>query len=93
MRGTNLPDAVGAQYQPGAIVREEAFTSTSVREPFPDRYQFTYENTSTGRFIEKYSAIPTEGEVLFRPGTRFRVLSRFESADGTIHIRAAEVAP
>ena len=91
-RGIDLPESVGAKYQPGATVTEGGFTSTSTHTPFPKQYQFEIRNTSTGRPIDRYSALPGEGEVLFKPGTAFRVVERTELPDGTVRIVQEQVA-
>jgi len=56
-------------------VVEDAFTSSS-RSPlkaFSGNVRF-YLISRNGREVSKWSAYPDEDEVIFKPGTRFRVL-------------------
>jgi uncharacterized protein YukE len=86
-RGTTLDEDLIAKYQPGSIVREDAFTSTSTDTPFPGNTQFTI-TAVTGKEISKWSLIPDENEVLFDKGTRFRVMSKdFDDGICYIHMR------
>lgn len=73
-RGANLPPDVLANYRVGETVTERAFTSTSSdpAQSFPGT-QFVINSTS-GRNVAGASAIPSESEILFRPGTQFEVL-------------------
>ena len=74
----SMTDDMLRPYQVGEVVTERSFISTSrpgtsaaSRE---GNVAFTY-NSRTGRDISLISVTPSEGEVLFAPGTRFRVLS------------------
>ncbi len=73
-RGANLPPDVLDNYRVGETVTERAFTSTSSdpAQSFPGT-QFVINSTS-GRNVAGASAIPSESEILFRPGTQFEVL-------------------
>jgi hypothetical protein len=74
-RGTTLDAAVSATYSKGSTVTERAFTSSSVGllKEFQGNTTFVI-SSRHGREISKLSVFPSEGEVLFVPGTRFRVL-------------------
>ncbi len=80
-RGTDLPPEVLAQYQPGAVVTEAAFVSTSVdpavaRSPaFAGNVEFRIVS-ATGRDISSLSLISHEQEVLFPSGMQFYVITR-----------------
>jgi hypothetical protein len=80
-RGTNLPPEVLAQYQPGAIVSESAFLSTSMdltvaqSDAFAGNVEFRILSKS-GRDISSFSVIPAEQEVLFRTDVPFYVVDR-----------------
>ncbi len=80
-RGSDLPSAVLAQYQPGEVIVEDAFLSTTTdsavaRSPeFEGNVEFEI-RSSTGRDISSFSMIPHEQEVLFRAGTRFYILAK-----------------
>jgi hypothetical protein len=80
-RGTDLPPEVLAQYQPGAVVTEDAFVSTSVdpavaRSPaFAGNVEFRIVS-ETGRDISSLSLISHEQEVLFPSGMQFYVITR-----------------
>jgi hypothetical protein len=81
VRGTNLPQEVLEQYQPGAVVTENAFVSTSMNPAVAQSSAFVGNVefrilSSTGRDISSVSMYPSEQEVLFPAGTRFYVLSR-----------------
>jgi WXG100 family type VII secretion target len=81
-RGTSLTPEQAARYVPGEFVTESAFTSTSAQasKAFSGNTRFVIQS-STGRDISSLSAYgSTEAEVLFRPGTRFRVISKLEDA-------------
>lgn len=92
-RGTNLPPSVVNNYTPGQIVTERAFTSTSsdAAQSFPGDTQFVI-NSTNGRRVDGVSAIPSESEVLFPPGTQFEVLDvRVDPATGVRTIFMTEV--
>lgn len=81
-RGTSLTSGQAARYVPGEIVTESAFTSTSAQagSAFGGNTRFVIQS-STGRDISSLSVYgSTEAEVLFRPGTRFRVISKLDDA-------------
>jgi hypothetical protein len=95
-RGTDLPPEVLAQYQPGAVVTEDAFVSTSVdpavaRSPaFAGNVEFRIVS-KTGRDISSLSLISHEQEVLFPSGMQFYVITRTtDSLMGTTIIEIAE---
>lgn len=73
--------------------QDPAFVSTSmiknvVQEKFPGGFllMFKASPTSPCRDISTLTGNPLEAEVLFLPGTTFRILSRNEAADSTIEI-------
>ncbi len=76
VRGTDLPPDVLAQYQPGAVVTESAFFSTSMdpavaqSTAFAGNVEFRI-LSRTGRDISSFSMFPSEQEVLFPTGVRF----------------------
>jgi hypothetical protein len=80
-RGTNLPAEALAQYQPGSIVSESAFLSTTkdikvAQSPaFAGNVEFRI-LSRTGRDISSLSMIPGEEEVLFKTDTKFYVVDR-----------------
>jgi hypothetical protein len=95
-RGTDLPPEVLAQYQPGAVVTEDAFVSTSVdpavaRSPaFAGNVEFRIVS-KTGRDISSLSLISHEQEVLFPSGKQFYVITRTtDPLMGTTIIEMAE---
>jgi hypothetical protein len=93
-RGTDLTPDVLARYGAGADVTEAAFTSTSAdaAEAFGGNTRFTIESTD-GKLVTPYSAIPSEDEVLFPPGTRFHVLSKEWDDEFGWLIALEELAP
>lgn len=70
------PEALAA-YEAGGEVTEAAFTSTSADSAgaFGGNTRFVIDSAD-GKLITPYSALPSEDEVLFPPGTRFHVLSK-----------------
>jgi hypothetical protein len=80
-RGTDLPREVLAQYQPGAVVSESAFLSTSMdlgvaqSTAFAGNVEFRI-LSRTGRDISSFSTFPTEREVLFQTDVPFYVVDR-----------------
>lgn len=74
-RGSSVPANELAQYQPGIIIEERAFTSTGKGKKFSGNVSFEIHGR-TGRDVSKLSSHPHEKEVLFKSGTRFKVVSR-----------------
>lgn len=73
-RKANLPPDIAALYKPGKIVEERGFTSTSMNSgTWSGDYRYTIHG-KTGRRISGISMHPSEAEVLFKSGTRFKVL-------------------
>jgi len=76
-RGAYLPESVRNAYKVGANVTEKAFTSTS--RSFSDKFTgntvFVI-NSKTGKMIEEMSTFANEKEVLFAPGTVFKVVAK-----------------
>lgn len=93
--GARLDDATLAQYTKGAVVCERAFFSTSTNEGIAERFKknvmFVVESNGKGRGIDAFSLYPGEGEVLFPPGSRFKVLERTTGGDGVTTIRLGAV--
>lgn len=81
------------RYEPGQIVQERAFVSTDTSASFPGNLQFEI-NSRTGRDIKDLSIYnSTESEVLFAPGSKFKVLSKtYDSSTGTWHIVMDDVS-
>lgn len=96
IRGTNLPPEVLAQYQPGEVITEDAFLSTTTNEAvarsptFAGNVEFRI-LSSTGRDISFVSMFPGEQEILFPAGTRFYVVSKIvDPLTGKTVIRMVE---
>jgi hypothetical protein len=81
VRGSNLPADVLARYQPGEVITEKAFLSTTTdpavahSPAFAGNVEFRI-LSSTGRDISSVSLIPEEQEILFRAGTKFYVVDK-----------------
>jgi NAD:arginine ADP-ribosyltransferase len=75
-RGTNLTPENAAKYKPGQIVTEESFFSTSenINKAFDGNTQYIVKSL-TGKKVESISVFSGEAEVLFPPGTNFKVTS------------------
>lgn len=72
-----LPQKVIDQYEPGQVVEDAAFMSTSRHESWDwsGSVKFIIK-AKHGKNIETFSEHPHEGEVLLRPASRFKVLSK-----------------
>lgn len=66
---------IAAHSKPGNIVRWNAFTSTSYATPFGGDVAFTIKTARTHANVSKFSAIPSENEILLHAGSTFRVIS------------------
>ncbi|MGY4103807.1 ADP-ribosyltransferase, partial [Nocardia sp. R16R-3T] len=91
-RRTDMSEEELAKYQPGHTIEEPAFTSSSATpnaaKDRPIEFQIQSEN---GKYIGHNSSVPEEQEVLFRSGTEFMVVDRFEDkATGRLIIQMAE---
>lgn len=80
-RGAVMSTQAMARYRPGAVVAERRFTSASALATFPESWRagacnvvFVIQSRATGHSVAHLSAKPEEAEVLFTPGTQFRVL-------------------
>lgn len=75
-RGTHLPKKVLKQHREGKIVNYPAFTSTSTTQMITDGFGHGGQNfliySTTGRPIMGIN--PDEKEVLFKTGTKFKIL-------------------
>jgi hypothetical protein len=67
-------------YVPGAVIEFKGFTSTTKSfshiRLMKNYYHFRIQGRKAGRDIEMISGIDGEREVLFKAGTKFRVLDR-----------------
>ena len=89
-RGVDLPASVLDDIQPGRTTTFKEFFSSSATRTFPGNTQFTISSLA-GKDIQPLSQVPSESEVLFRPGTTFDVISKVQDAAGTWHITLSEV--
>lgn len=88
-RGTRRTPERVARYRVGDEVGELGFTSTSLDpdEAFMGQLKYVIESSS-GVDVSKFSNIPQEAEILFRPGTRFKVLKVEDNVgDTTIFLK------
>ncbi|MEB5704253.1 PAAR domain-containing protein [Pantoea anthophila] len=79
---SSLPEDVLAINQPGRLVSDGAFMSTSSGEPFGGNVLIKVDGTS-GRDISFLSEYPNEAEVLYPPGTKFEVINRVDDGVNT----------
>jgi hypothetical protein len=91
-------DFIGAdaQYKKDNEFTTKAFWSTGVGFSFSGKWQITIfgktQTPSAGKEVKPLSNYPKEAEVLFPPGTKFRVIERDETeAPTTIYITVQEV--
>ena len=78
-RDIDLPEKTLAKYSVGEVVTEKGFVSSS-RDEF-ERFDSARSHrllihSKNGKIIEKISVLPLEYEVLFKSGTKFKVLKR-----------------
>ena len=89
-RGTELPEATLAKYEPGLVVREHGFVSATANAAvrFPGNTTYVIESVN-GREVERVADEPIEHEVVFFTGTRFAVLDtdRDPGGDATVYLR------
>jgi hypothetical protein len=89
-RGTELPDAALAKYQPRQVIRERAFVSAAANPAlrFPGNATYVIESVNA-REVELVADAPLEREVVFFIGTRFVVLAVDREAGGesTVYLR------
>ncbi|WP_157556028.1 ADP-ribosyltransferase [Nocardia acidivorans] len=95
IRRADIEPAELEKYQPGRIVTEIGFTSTTKNPNAPfegrdGRVEWQIES-KTGKDVSSYSFRPPEEEVLFRDGTQFYVSKRFNDSSGRIVVRMVEV--
>lgn len=75
-RKASMPESAKGLYQPGMVIEERAFTSTSKNSStWHGDLRFEIHGKS-GRDISKLSSHPDESEVLFKSGSRFKVTGR-----------------
>lgn len=72
-RGTQLPPEILKQYKKGNTVSDPAFLSASLVGQFPGPHRMKIKS-KTGKIISPFSENPNEVEVLFAPGTQFKVI-------------------
>lgn len=92
-RGAHLSTAVSDVYKVGARVSEKAFTSTSrnFKSKFSGNTMFVIKSR-TGKMIDELSTFANEQEVLFPPGTVFKVISRV-AEEGKVKIFMEQIVP
>jgi hypothetical protein len=81
-RGEKLWSGAEERYQVDNEFAIKAFWSTSFGAQFPGLYQITIKpkNKGAGKNVQVLSELPKENEILFPPGTKFRVVT----VEGTI---------
>lgn len=95
-RGTRLPLDMRNRLQVGDTFEDEAFLSTSsdARAAFDGNTTFTIQG-KTGRSVESISEFSGEKEILFMPGTKFRITKIEDRMRGDViekrHIFMSEI--
>jgi hypothetical protein len=75
-RKADLNPETAVLYKKGDVIEEKAFTSSSKNSgTWYGQYRFEIASR-TGKDVQKYSLHKSEAEVLFRSGTKFRVVER-----------------
>ncbi|MDX2008937.1 MAG: ADP-ribosyltransferase [Myxococcaceae bacterium] len=93
-RGTTLDAERIARYAPGTVIAEKGFMSTTTAQDvaFSGNVRFVINSKGAGRSVEALSQFANEKEVLFGPGTEFKVLSNaIDQATGLTTIFLDEV--
>ncbi|WP_228001847.1 ADP-ribosyltransferase [Nocardia australiensis] len=81
-RGEKLSLAEIDRYQEGAIVVDRGFKSASSDEKFAHTGNAQFRiKSKNGRILGEYSSIPGESEVVFLPGTQFKVIKVVHDKD------------
>ena len=97
----NVPPGYFAAVRPGAMLTDLAFSSASPSMTGVGNFQATQFgtkciyyiiHTKTAVNIIRYAYSAMEGEVLFRPGTRFRVKAIWQHLDGKVPVNAPVAA-
>ena len=98
-RGASLPNDVVDQYVVGKVMAEKAFTSTSLKPDVAENFSGSGDgfkavnytiSSKKGKAVGSLSAVPKEEEILFKPDTQFKVLSK-KTKKGVVHIYLEEV--
>ena len=89
-RGEKAWPGDDVQYVPGNVFTLNAFWSTGVGFAFEGVWQITIHG-KTGKDVATMSNFPKEAEVLFPPGTTFRVISVDDSNPAKIQVVVEEV--
>jgi len=84
----SLPESVLNENQIGNVVSDGAFMSTSAKEPFTGAISINVKGVS-GKDISFLLEFPKEAEVLYPPGTKFKVINRVDS-DGQVFLNYEE---
>lgn len=88
-RGASLPDSIREAHSVGTVLEYDAFTSTSTNHGFSGKDMFIIQSQS-GKPIMGFSSHRSENEVLFKSGTKFKILDKTEK-DGIHYYIMAEV--
>ncbi|MNL54330.1 Photox toxin [compost metagenome] len=88
LQGEELKQALST-YRPGAIVEENGFTSTSTASGFGGNVRVVV-NGKSGVDVAGISHYASEAEILFMPGTRFRV-DQVVNEGGSYRIELTEI--
>ena len=90
-RGDKDFNGADAQFTKDNVFKIKAFWSTGVGFSFPGMWQITI-NGKTGKDVKPISNYPKEAEVLFPPGTEFKVIARDDTeAPDTIYVTVEQV--
>lgn len=86
-RLVNLPDKIANLHVEGAVLQYDAYTSTSTKPGGDENFNGNMfmllepKGGSAGKDVSMFSNLPDEQEVLFPPGTQFKVIARTEPRD------------
>ena len=79
-RDVDLPESVLSSYVVGSVVIEKGFSSSSYSdERFKKLPHRLLIHSKSGKIIQSLSVLSNEDEVLFKSGTKFKVLKRTQA--------------
>jgi hypothetical protein len=90
VRGEARYPGIDEQYVVGNVFTIKAFWSSGVGFGFEKEYTITI-NGKTGRDVAGLSNSPHEAEILFAPGSRFKVTERVDESQHVIKVKVTEV--
>ena len=89
-RGERSWPGVDDQYVKDNVFTVKSFWSSGVGFKFSGKYQISIDGKS-GKDVASISNYPNESEVLFSPGTKFKVIDRQDKSENEVQVTVREV--